>query len=53
MCGKFLVFTIVIKRRNFTLLKSYQHKSMEVKCAGITNQQDGKRNLTLKANGLI
>ena len=39
ICGKFLVFPSVIKMRQFTLKKSYQHQSIEVKWTGITNQQ--------------
>ena len=53
MCGKFLVFPSVIKRKNFTLLKRYQHETMKIICAGITNQQTEMINSTYKANGLI
>ena len=31
ICVKFLVSSIVIKKREFSFPKSYQHKSMEVK----------------------
>ena len=43
MCGKFPVLPSVIKRRKFTLLKSYQHITMEVKCAAIKNQDQTQR----------
>ena len=38
MCGKFLVFPSVIKRRKFTLLKSYQRHTVKLKSARIKNQ---------------
>ena len=47
-CGKFLVFSSVIKRRKFTLQTSYQHQSMEVNWTGVTNQQSWNDKLKLE-----
>ena len=47
-CGKFLVFSSVIKRRKFTLQMSYQHQSMEVNWTGVTNQQSWNDKLKLE-----
>ena len=43
---KFLVFTSVIKRREFSLPRRYQLKSMEVKGTRIRNQKAGMINST-------
>ena len=47
-CGKFLVFSSVIKRGKFTLQMSYQHQSMEVNWTGVTNQQSWNDKLNLE-----
>ena len=39
ICGKFLVFPSVIKKRQLPFQKGYQHHSLEVKRTGIINQQ--------------
>ena len=44
------VFLSAIKRMEFILPKGYQHRSMEVKSTGITNQQAEIINSTCKSN---
>ena len=52
ICGKFLVFPSVIKRRAFSLPKGYQHESMEVKLIGVTNQEAEMVKLTWKSKDI-
>ena len=52
-CVVSFYFPSVIKRRKFTLVKSYQHQIMDAKCPGIKNQLAEVIKETSKANDLM